>query len=295
MKRLNSQILILPILIVAIIFRFYFLIEIGEVPDPLVVFFNLTSILIFWIFLQTILSHRFQLVLISLLLALSPWHISFVKEDLRINLLLCLSLLCLFPLLKLYQKSKVLFTSALLLILIILSPFNILKTISSSAYHTDIIFAVEEQRREHVENTLISSFLHNKLTNYLFQVMVNYSQHLSLQVIFLEGHVIPEAGLMYLFDFVFLIAGLIFIIKEGGKLGWVLIWLFLSPLISSLDKNPQIHTGAYTMIFPLLIVEGFGLAAIINASKRNNLFKFLFAMLAIWEISHMLHQIHFHL
>lgn len=294
---MKRQILILPILTVAVIIRFYFLIKIGEPPVSPVLFLNLASILIFWIFLQTIFSHKFQLILLTLFLAFSPWHISFVNADSRINLLLCFFLFCLFPLIKIYQKSKILFTIMLLIILVILSPFNILRAVNGSVYHTDIVFAVEEQRREHVEESLISYLLHNKLTNYLYQVLVNYSQHLSLQIIFLEGNIVPEIGLMYLFDFVFLSAGLIFIIKKKRGFGWIIIWLFLSPLISSLNKNPQIHTGAYSMIIPLLIVEGLGLTSIVAWSKRNNLFKFLFliALLAIWEISHMLHQIHFHL
>lgn len=295
---MKKQILILPILIVAVIIRLYFLIRINEPVVSLALLLNLTSIFIFWIFLQNIFNSRLQMLLITLFLSLSPWHLSLLKIGPKINLMIVILLLCLFPLIKIYQKSRILFTAILLFTLIILSPLNILKAVSNTVYHTDMVFVVEEQRREHVDDNLISSFLHNKLTNYLYHVLLNYSQHFSLQILFLEGNIIPEIGLMYLFDFLFLSVGLVYIIKKGKGLDWVYIWILISSLISSLEKNPQIYTGAYSMIFPLLITEGLGLISIIEWSKKNNLFKiifFLIFLLSIWEISHMLHQIHFHL
>ncbi len=295
---MKKQILILPILAVAIIMRLYFLTRINESAVSLILLFNFSSILIFWIFLQSIFNKRWQILFMTLLLSLSPWHISLLKTSLNINLMTVILLLCFFPLLKIYQKSRGLFTIILLLILIILSPFNILKAVNNTIYHTDMVFVVEEQRREHVDDNLTSSFLHNKLTNYLYQILVNYSQHFSLQILFLEGSIMPEAGLMYLFEFLFLSVGLMYIIKKGKSLDWIIIWILLSPLISSLDKNPQIYTGAYSMVFPLLIMEGFGLTSIIERSKKDNLLKtvtILIFLLSIWEISHMLHQIHFHL
>lgn len=295
---MKKQILILPILAVAVIIRFYFLIRINEPVFSPVFLFNLTSILIFWIFLQKIFNIRLQILLTTLFLSLSPWHISLLKEGLKINLMIVILLLAFFLLIKIYQKSKILFTLILLFTLIILSPLNILTAISNTTYHADMVFVVEEQRREHVDDNLTSSFLHNKLTNYLYHVLVNYSQHISLQILFLEGNVIPEVGLMYLFDFLLLSIGLIYIIREGKGLGWIIIWILLSPLISSLDKNPQIHTGAYSMVIPLLIIEGSSLTLIIEWSKKNNLFKIIILLIflfSLWEISHMLHQTHFHL
>lgn len=238
------------------------------------------------------------MLLIALFLSLSPWHISLLKAGSKLNLMIVILLLCLFPFIKIYQKSRILFTAILLFTLIVLSPLNILKAVSNNIYHTDMVFVVEEQRREHVDDNLTSSLLHNKLTNYLYQVLVNYSQHISLQILFLEGNVIPEIGLMYLFDFFFLSAGLFYIIKKGKGLDWVYIWILISPVISSLEKNPQVYTGAYNMIFPLLIMEGLGLTSIIEWSKKNFLLKiiiFLIFLLSIWEVFHMFHQIHFHL
>lgn len=295
---MKKKILILLILTVAVIIRLYFLTRINESIVSLVLLFNLTSILIFWILLQSIFNSKPQTLLIALFLSLSPWHISFLKLGPKINLMIVILLLCFFPLVKIYQKSRMLFTSVLLFTLIILSPLNILRAVSNTIYHTDMVFVVEEQRREHVDDNLVASLLHNKLTNYLYQVLVNYSQHFSLQILFLEGNIIPEVGLMYLFDFLFLSAGLIYIFKKGKEFYWIIIWILLSPLISSLDKNPQIHTNAFSMIFPFLIMEGLGLTSIIEWSKKSNLFKiiiFLIFLLSIWEISHMIHQIHFHL
>lgn len=307
---MKKRILILPILAVAVIIRFYFLIKINEPVFSVAFLFNLTSILIFWIFLQSIFNMRLQILLITLFLSLSPWHILLLKEGSRLNLMIVILLLAFFPLIKIYQKSRILFTSILFFTLIILSPLNILTAVSNTVYHTDMVFVVEEQRREHVDDNFTSSLLHNKLTNYLYHALVNYSQHFSLQVLFLEGNIIPEVGLMYLFDFLLLSVGLIYMIKEGRRLGWIIIWILLSPLVSSLDKNPQIHTGAYGMIIPLLIIEGLGLTSIIEWSKKNKrslkfslrsnysllkIFFFLIFLLSLWEISHMLHQIHFHL
>lgn len=295
---MKKQILILPILAAAVIIRFYFLIRINESVVPAAFLFNLIAILIFWIFLQCIFNMKLQPLLITLFLSVSPWHISLLKEGSKINFMIVILLLAFFPLIKIYQKSRILFTSMLFFILIILSPLNILRAVSNTVYHTDMVFVVEEQRREHIDDNLLSSLLHNKLTNYLYYVLVNYSQHFSLQVLFLEGNIIPEVGLMYIFDFLLLSIGLIYIIKKRGGLGWIIIWILLSPLISSLDKNPQIHTGAYGMIIPILIIEGLGLTSIIEWSKKNYLSKiffFLIFLLSLWEISHMLHQIHFHL
>lgn len=295
---MKKQILILPILAVAVIIRLYFLIRINEPIFSVAFLFNLTSILIFWIFLQSIFNMKLQALLITLFLSLSPWHISLLKEGSKINLMIVILLLAFFPLIKIYQKSKILFTSILLFTLIILSPLNILTAINNTIYHTDMVFVVEEQRREHVDDNLFSPLLHNKLINYLYHALVNYSRHISLQILFLEGNVMPEVGLMYLFDFLFLSVGLIYMIKRGKGLGWIIIWILLSPIISSLDKNPQVYTGAYSMIIPLLIIEGLSLPSIIGWSKKHNLLKIFFLLiflLSLWEISHMLHQTHFHL
>lgn len=297
---MKKQILILPILAAAIIIRFYFLIRINESVDPTAFLFNLTSILIFWIFLQGIFGMKLQSLLITLFLSLSPWHISLLKEGSKLNFMIVILLLGFFPLIKIYKKSRGLFTVILLLILIILSPLNIVKAISNTIYHTDMIFVVEEQRREQVDNNLTSSLLHNKLTNYLYQILVNYSQHFSLQILFLEGNIIPEVGLMYFFDFLLLSVGLIYIIKKREGLDWIIIWMLLSPLISSLDKNPQIYTGAYSMVIPLVIINGIGFITMWEwiARLKSNLQYLVSAfvlLVIVWDISRFLHQLQFHL
>lgn len=297
---MKKQILILPILSVALSIRLYFLIQINEPILSFALLLNLTSILIFCIFIQSIFSRGLQIFLVTLFLSISPWHISLLKVGSKINLMIVILLLSLFPLKRIYQKSRILFTSILIFILIILSPLNILKAVSNTIYHTDMIFVVEEQRREHVDDNFISFFLHNKLTNYLYHVLLNYAQHFSLQVLFLEGNVIPEIGLMYLFDFLFLSTGLIYMIKRWKGLGWIIIWILLAPLISSLDKNPQIHISAYSMVIPLVITSGIGFVTIwewlsrIKSGFRHLIFAATLLIVA-WDISRFLHQVQFHL
>jgi 4-amino-4-deoxy-L-arabinose transferase-like glycosyltransferase len=130
---------------------------------------------------------------------------------------------------------------------------------------------LEEQIREdEFMPTAITRMFHNKAINYARTIIANYSTYFSLDFLALEGGFpqrqrIPNVGLFYLWQIIFLLAGVFFILSSRNKNGYTLLalWIMLLlPTAITFDDVPNVYRSIVIlpiliMIISLGITEGF--------------------------------------
>ncbi|MBI2596819.1 hypothetical protein HYW41_01570 [Candidatus Daviesbacteria bacterium] len=301
--------LILIILLISVLIRLYYLLQIDPVINISSFSLNIVSIVLFWLFINTIFKQRTLIHLFStLFLSISPWHIFLSKEGFAVNLMLIIVLIIMTLLIKyLYQNSIIFFVSISICILFILFPSNFMQTTYRSIFQNpQLVWLTDEQIREHGSSSLILRVSHNKLTNYINVVFNNYSNHFSFQTLFLDGDLyqknrISEMGLMYLFDSILISLGLVYIIKTSNDYKPIIIWLLIAPIPTALSNNLQISLTSYSMVIPLIIISGVGfyfcfawISKRIKQPCLRYLVFFIIFLLISWDVSRFLHQIYYH-
>jgi 4-amino-4-deoxy-L-arabinose transferase-like glycosyltransferase len=120
----------------------------------------------------------------------------------------------------------------------------------------------------------------------------NYFSHFSTNFLYNVGtttqySILPERGLEYFLEFILLIFGVVVIVKNKYKNGYLLLFLFLvSPIPDSLTGSG--HYGRSSIMLPfLLMIEGLGFAYLVDIfSKIKNMFLkkslYMFAVLIIF-------------
>lgn len=198
----------------------------------------------------------------ALFLAISPWYI-FISKNQNYSLILFVSILGIYILVKFIKKYLLLAATLFLMLL------NFL-TISFKDITQVPVWLIDEQRREHgsfFESPLVI-LEHNKAINYALSFLDHYSQHFQGDFLFVSGDVRNSFPLMYLFDFVFIIMAFLFIIKQPKGWGIIFIWLLMAPLPSVLDFQPPNALSSFNMIVPLVLLSSFGVSGIINKYKQ---------------------------
>ncbi len=152
-----------------------------------------------------------------------------------------------------------------------------------------------EQRGEHSNYTsILPKILHNKFVNYGLLYVNNWTKHFYGEFLFLSGdeiqrNKVPETGLLYIFDFGLLIAGLYSVLKSGSN-QWKIIlwWLAISPTAAALTFQSPHALRAHNMVIPLIIISAYGLTSILDwidtlkVKKYNSLFyAFIFVVISL--------------
>lgn len=133
---------------------------------------------------------------------------------------------------------------------------------------TGTIERINEQRYEHQGTIWTNSrILHNKLVNYGLLFLNNWTKHYHGEFLFLSGddiqrNKVPEMGQMYLFDIIFILAGLVAIAKKFGAWKAVLLWLIVAPVAAALTFQSPHALRAQNMVIPLVIISGYGLISL---------------------------------
>ncbi len=137
---------------------------------------------------------------------------------------------------------------------------------------------VNEQRGEHANFTsIIPKLLHNKVTNYGLAFLANWASHYHGEFLFLSGDAIqrnkvPETGQMYMIDALFIIFGLVILIKSWNKsLAFVAFWLIVAPVASALTFQSPHALRTHNMVIPLTIISAFGLSYLVTWLKNRGL------------------------
>lgn len=195
-----------------------------------------------------------------------------------------------------WKKNLVLF-----LILFILSIPVILQFISGGGSErfrglsflsdTGPAMRINELRGHHDSyESIETKFLHNKLTAHSLSFLGHYLDHFSGDFLFINGDPIirnktPETGQFFIIQSIFLIIGLIGLIKYQSKLKYLLIlWILIAPLASSLTYQTPNALRALNMVVPLIIVIGFGFIKLLESIPKRP-FKTLVALVLLFFIS----------
>ena len=122
----------------------------------------------------------------------------------------------------------------------------------------------QELRGQHANwNSLLSRLFHNRPVLYTIAFLKNYSDHFFGNFLFVNGDIIernrvPETGLLYLTDFIFLALGAVYLLRTKDqrletKLVW--LWLIVAPVASAMTFQTPHALRAHSMVIPLIILS----------------------------------------
>lgn len=174
--------------------------------------------------------------------------------------------------------------------------------------HPQIRLVLEEQIREEPAGTnpLLVRFFHNKGINYFLGPLQKYGEYFNLDFLVLKGGepqrvAVPNAGLLSIIEFPFLILGLYFLLRERKKYAYfILFWLLIAPFPAAftVDETPSVYRSL-TMLPCLSITTAFGFLKIKNflfetKKKLGFVFLILVGGLFVWNFLYFLHQYYVH-
>ncbi|RJQ37736.1 phospholipid carrier-dependent glycosyltransferase [Candidatus Microgenomates bacterium] len=202
-----------------------------------------------------------------------------------------------------------LLTTILPLILILSSKDLSLRIRTVSLFSTDYTnLVIEEQIREDgVSDSprIITRIFHNKPLGYFSQFTQNYFKHFSYDFLFSSGgfpdrYRVPLSGLIYLFEIPFLLLGGIFLFNKERKIGaFLLTWVALAPIGSSLAFDDVPNLQRTLIIFPALsIISAYGVYNFLSLFT-NLIYKKIFivsaSIILFFNVFFYLHQYYIHL
>lgn len=139
---------------------------------------------------------------------------------------------------------------------------------------TGSILRSNELRGEHSNlNSIFGQLIHNKLVVYSTSLLSHYFDHFSGNFLFINGDPLirnktPETGQFYMIEIMFLIIGLISLLKkEVTYKGVVFAWLFTAPLASSLTYQTPHALRALSMVVPFSLIMGYGFSRFLDVVK----------------------------
>ncbi len=209
----------------------------------------------------------------------------------------------------LYRPKKILTTGILMFLLLL--PFGISLFRSDAASRlsgvgllADVgpLNRAKELRGQHPAwSSPLSRILHNRPVLYFIQFLKNYTDHFSGDFLFVNGDVIPrnrvpETGLLYFTDFIFLAIGVVYLIKypsPHAKIIW--LWLLIAPVASAMTFQTPHALRAHNMVIPLTILISAGLLSIKDYPfKAKRIILFIIFVVYCWQFARYLHEYYVH-
>lgn len=152
-------------------------------------------------------------------------------------------------------------------------------------------------------NLALARIFHNKPVVYTRELGGQYLQYFSPDFLFLRGgyperYLVPETGLLPILAIVFLVWGLVWIVKSAQAAKVLVLWLLVSPIgaVLTYDDIPSV-TRASFMIFPLVLILGLGVGDLLKIFKKKrydkkikNAFIFGLTLLLASELAYFGHQ-----
>jgi len=170
---------------------------------------------------------------------------------------------------------------------------------------------LNEQRGEHGDVTnIFAKLVHNKPVNYGLAFLKNWAMHFQGEFLFFTGdsiqrNKVPETGVMYLIDILFIALGLVFIAKNHSQSPKpylsILWWLVVAPVAAALTFQAPHALRAENMVIPLVVISSFGFIYLINLTNFAKSYKFIFVVqlivfaVVVWGFSRYLHQYYVHM
>ncbi|MEK7570671.1 MAG: glycosyltransferase family 39 protein [Patescibacteria group bacterium] len=154
---------------------------------------------------------------------------------------------------------------------------------------------LEEQIREDDQTEpLITRFFHNKVLNYSRTFIENYEDYFTIDYLFLNGGSpvrvdIPQSGLLYSWQFPFLLLGIYVIVRQRISCGYFLFswWLLLLfPAAFTFHEIPNIYRSLIVLPALLMILSlGMYHCGKYVLEKKGHLFSIASILLLLFVIS----------
>lgn len=147
-------------------------------------------------------------------------------------------------------------------------------------------------------NLALARIFHNKPVVYTRELVGQYLQYFSPDFLFLRGgyperYLVPETGLLPILAIVFLVLGLVWIVKSAQAAKVLVLWLLVSPIgaVLTYDDIPSVTRSSF-MIIPLVLMAGCGFWKIFRL--KNKIIILFFLMAIVLEMLFFGHQYYIH-
>lgn len=160
---------------------------------------------------------------------------------------------------------------------------------------------INEQRGEHSDfQSIGAKLLHNKAVNYGLALGQNWAEHFWGEFLFLSGddiqrNKVPETGVFYLTELIFILIGFIAIAKNSKGWSPILWWLLIAPLAAALTFQSPHALRAQNMAIPLTIISAFGLTTLLSWVKGRKVFYLIIGLAIVWGFVRYLHLYYIHM
>jgi hypothetical protein len=144
-------------------------------------------------------------------------------------------------------------------------------------------------------NTLITRFFHNNLNMYGKDVIQRFLSHFDGRYLFLNGDKvppfqIPNMGILYIIDAIFLVIGFTALFTNKSKYrNFILLWLLISFIPASFSFMTPSSNRTFNAIIPLMILIAVGVNKMLLL-RGKLLFALLFSILYLFNFGYFLHQ-----
>lgn len=163
---------------------------------------------------------------------------------------------------------------------------------------------LEEQIRTATTTSpqLVLRAFYNKITAYGISVLQVYLNHFSPDFLIFSGamparYLVPFHGLLYYFDIVLLLLGIILAVRDKRTERWLYLmtgWLLVAPLAAALtyQEVPSLIRASF-MIVPIYVFIAFAIVQLWEQRKKLPMLVILLMISAIylWQMSYFSHQL----
>lgn len=161
--------------------------------------------------------------------------------------------------LKIMNKKLIIAFIVLVLSLILFSS-----TLKNFTFNPDIVWKIEEQRREHLYSlTLIAKYIHNKASYVSLSVLENYLSYYSPSTFFCCNQPVIESLILIIFYSAFFIL----LRYNSAFIRVTLLWILIYPIFPSL----MLYRTTFFSLLPLIIPAS-GVVIYASIRKMKNLF-----------------------
>ena len=205
---------------------------------------------VFFLILATYCYHAARIIAPLLGLALLFLYILQSKKKTNWRLIIFLGILSLFLMLPLLKSLG--------------SNVGQQRFMETSIFSDISIIEKSNQLRAESGNSLWSRLVYHRYLLFGKEILINFFDHFSWQYLFISGdtnprHSIQSFGQLYLFEVLFLVLGIVFMVKNwSSKFGFLVFYLFLAIFPASLTKTTPhaLRTLAALPIYMVIIILG---------------------------------------
>jgi len=235
----------------------------------------------FYFFLKGLKESKY-LVLATFLLGLSVW--TYNSARIFVPLMIAATKILYWKDLRvLWKKAKVhlFFTSAIAIIFFVPMFWQLIGPAGQARYgkvaiiDEGAIAQINDSRALSKYSSSISRIIYNKGTYFGSRFVKNYFSHFSLDFLASRGGThyqfsLPGHGLIYGVNIVFFLVGLIWLLKSRKKESFfVLAWLLLSPIPSSLTREAPHVLRAITMLPVPMLITAIGFSSFLDWARKR--------------------------